>query len=106
MAAASALRHRIRWRNFRRLFAGATAEYPARLATVRRRARGGDAVFVVDARLNLATRPGSGLRSQSRRELGMRNVWIVATMEVRLFLRGKTVWFIGAFMLLSSAMLV
>jgi hypothetical protein len=36
----------------------------------------------------------------------MKNIWIVMTMEFRLFLRGKTSWLIAAFMLLSSAMLV
>ena len=36
----------------------------------------------------------------------MKNIWIVITMEFRLFLRGKTSWLIAAFMVLSSAMLV
>jgi hypothetical protein len=36
----------------------------------------------------------------------MKNIWIVTTMEFRLFLRGNASWLITAFMVLSSLMLV
>lgn len=32
----------------------------------------------------------------------MKNIWIVTTMEFRLYLRGKASWFLAAFMIISS----